>query len=176
MDDFIHQQGPAFLAHLLRRLSDELVRAASEWYPEMGVRAPPRTASTLLLLQDRGPLGVTQIAELIRQSHPLVIGWIKQLASLEFIETRADPRDGRRSVIVLTAAGRAEVRRLRRALVFMGRASQRLTDETSGDLFQALAHMDQTTRREPFVNRLRREAAAGSANAQASTLRAPRNS
>src|SRR5690242_12562275 len=63
-NDFIRRQGPAFLAHLLRRLSDELVRGADDWYPQVGVAAPPRTASTLLALDERGPLGVTEISAL----------------------------------------------------------------------------------------------------------------
>ena len=37
MDDFIQRQGPAYLAHLLGRLHDELVRGAEQWYPDMGV-------------------------------------------------------------------------------------------------------------------------------------------
>ena len=41
-EDFIQRQGPAYLAHLLRRLSDELVRGADAWYPEVGVTAPCR--------------------------------------------------------------------------------------------------------------------------------------
>ncbi len=75
-EDFIRRQGPAYLAHLLRRLSDELVRGADAWYPEVGVTVPPRTTSTLLALDEHGPLGVTEISTLLRQSHPLVINWI----------------------------------------------------------------------------------------------------
>ena len=61
MDDFIQRQGPAFLAHILRRLADELIRGAALWYPEAGVTAPPRTASTLLALDTHAALGVTEI-------------------------------------------------------------------------------------------------------------------
>jgi len=155
MDDFIHKQSPAFLAHMLRRISDELVRAGSQWYPEVGVTAPARTTSTLLVLDDRGPLAVTEIALLLRQSHPLVIGWIKQLAALGFVETRSDREDGRRSIIALTGEGQSEVQRLRRALVTMEEASQRLMDEASVDVFQALVAMDQAMRRKSFLDCLR---------------------
>ena len=85
MDDFIARQGPAFLAHLLRRLSDELIQGAALWYPTVGVTAPPRTISTLIALDDLGPLGVTELATLLRQSHPLVITWIRELTSLSFV-------------------------------------------------------------------------------------------
>lgn len=155
--DFIRAQGPAYLAHLLRRLADELVRGGSEWYPEVGVTAPPRTSSTLLALDERGPLGVTEIAALLKQSHPLVIDWCRQLTSLGFIETQTDIRDRRRSIIALTDEGKQEVERLRQALVIMQHASQRLMDEAAPGIFLDLWQLEAALRQQSFINRLRNE-------------------
>jgi DNA-binding MarR family transcriptional regulator len=154
MDDFIRSQGPAFLAHLLRRLSDELVQGAADWYPKAGVAAPPRTASTLLALDAHGPLGVTALAAMLRQSHPLVITWIRQLEALALVETLADPHDRRRSVIALTRNGRAEVKRLRAALVPMEQASRELLDAAAPGLFDALWQMESACREQSFTQRL----------------------
>jgi DNA-binding MarR family transcriptional regulator len=180
MDDFIRQQGPAFLAHLLRRLSDELVRGASEWYPEVGVTAPPRTTSTLLVLAEHGPLGVTEIAALLRQSHPLVISWIRQLKADGFIKSRADARDGRRTVIALSAKGIDEVARLRKALKLMGEVSGQLMDDAAPGLFAALWRMEQACRHTPFARQLRERdnrpgADAGKAPRATSSGRQPRS-
>lgn len=153
--DFIRRHGPAYLAHLLRRMSDELVRAADVWYPEVGVTAPPRTTSTLLALDEHGPLGVTELAALLRQSHPLVITWIRQLQAARFVTTRADKTDRRRNVVALTARGRAETGRLRRALATMGEAAQALLDDAAPGLFEALWQVEGACRRESFVDRLR---------------------
>jgi DNA-binding MarR family transcriptional regulator len=155
-DDFIAQQGPAFLAHLLRRLSDELVQGAALWYPTVGVTAPPRTISTLLALDDLGPLGVTELAALLRQSHPLVITWIRELTSLSFVATKADPKDRRRSLIALTAKGRAQVDRVRAALVVMERASMQLLDQAGDGLLAALWRMENASRDRPFAELLQR--------------------
>ena len=163
MDDFIRGKGPAFLAHLLRRISDELVRGASEWYPEAGVDAPPRTTSTLLALDEYGPLGVTEIASLLRQSHPLVITWIRQLDAAGFVRSRADAKDGRRTVVALTGKGKEEVVRLRDALVSMEAASRRLMDEAGPGVFEAVARMDDACRRTPFSTQLRAIHAKGAA-------------
>ena len=154
-EDFIRRQGPAYLAHLLRRLSDELVRGAAAWYPEAGVTAPPRTTSTLLALDEHGPLGVTEISALLRQSHPLVIHWIKQLRAQGLVKTGIDKRDRRRSVVALTSKGVGEIRHLRKALVRMGETSQALMDEAAPGLFHALWRMEQACRREAFEDRLR---------------------
>jgi DNA-binding MarR family transcriptional regulator len=172
MDDFIRHQGPAFLAHLLRRLSDELVRGASEWYPEVDVTAPPRTTSTLLALAEHGPLGVTEIATLLRQSHPLVISWIRQLKAEGFVKSRADAHDGRRTVIALSAKGTAEVARLRKALIVMGDASRQLMDDAGPDLFAALWRMEQACRRTPFAQQLRERGCL--ADAAGATRKPPR--
>lgn len=154
-EDFIRRQGPAFLAHLLRRLSDELVRGADAWSPGVGVTAPPRTTSTLLALDEHGPLGVTEISMLLRQSHPLVINWIKQLKAQGLVKTRADKSDRRRTVVALTARGASEIRHIRKALVCMGKTSQALMDEAAPGLFAALWRMEQACRRESFADRLR---------------------
>lgn len=154
-EDFIRRQGPAYLAHLLRRLSDELVRGADAWYPSVGVTAPPRTTSTLLALDEHGPLGVTEISTLLRQSHPLVINWIKQLRTLGFVKVRVDKGDRRRTIVALTAKGASEIRHLRKALVRMGETSQALMDEAAPGLFDALWRMEQACRRESFAERLR---------------------
>jgi DNA-binding MarR family transcriptional regulator len=155
-DDFIAKQGPAFLAHLLRRLSDELVQGAALWYPTVGVTAPPRTISTLLALDDLGPLGVTELASLLRQSHPLVITWIRELTSLSFVAAKADPQDRRRSLITLTAQGRTQVDRVRAALVVMERASMQLLDEGGAGLLGALWRMENACRDRPFAELLQR--------------------
>lgn len=154
-EDFIRRQGPAFLAHLLRRLSDELVRGADAWSPEVGVTAPPRTTSTLLALDEQGPLGVVEIAKLLRQSHPLVITWIKQLQDHGLVKTKTDTGDRRRTVVALTAKGVIEVGLIRKALTRMGETSQALMDEAAPGLFDALWRMEQACRREPFADRLR---------------------
>lgn len=156
MNDFIHQQGPAFLAHLLRRLADELVQAAADWYPTVGVTAPPRTISTLLALDAHGPLGVTELADLLRQSHPLVIVWIRELSRLSLVTSKSDRADKRRTLISLTDKGRKQLVNVRKALVTMERASAELLDLAGEEAWQALWAMERGCREQPFLERLRK--------------------
>jgi DNA-binding MarR family transcriptional regulator len=117
----------------------------------------------LLLLAERGASGVTEIASLLRQSHPLVIDWCRRLSSLGFVETQADPNDRRRSIVALTDKGRGEVQRLRQALRIMERASQALMDEASPDLFEGLWRMEAALRQRRFAERLRDQAVSDGA-------------
>ena len=140
----------------MRRLSDELIQGAALWYPTAGVTAPPRTISTLIALDDFGPLGVTGLATLLRQSHPLVITWIRELTALSFVASKGDSKDRRRSLIRLTTKGKAEVVRVRQALVLMEQASQHLLDQGGTGLLAALWRMEGACRDMPFAERLRR--------------------
>jgi DNA-binding MarR family transcriptional regulator len=159
MNDFINQQGPAFLAHLLRRLADELIQGAADWYPTVGVTAPPRTISTLLALNEQGPLGVTELAGLLRQTHPLVIIWIKELTRLSLVTSKADRADGRRTLISLTAKGRKEIVTIRKALVTMERASAELLHLAGENTWEALWAMERGCREQSFLQRLQRHEA-----------------
>jgi DNA-binding MarR family transcriptional regulator len=160
MNDFIHLQGPAFLAHLLRRLADELVQGAADWYPTVGVTAPPRTISTLLALDDHGPLGVTELADLLRQSHPLVIVWIKELSRLSLVTSKTDPADGRRTLVSPTGKGRKELLKVRKALVTMEHASAELLNLAGENTWQALWAMERGCRKQSFLQRLQLHTAA----------------
>ena len=158
MTDFIQQQGPAFLAHLLRRLADELVEGAADWYPTVGVTAPPRTISTLLALDQHGSLGVTELAALLRQSHPLVITWIKELTRLSLVKSSGDPADRRRTLVSLTKKGRNELVRIRQALVVMEQASSELLNVAGADALAMLWAMERSCQELSFLQRLQRKA------------------
>lgn len=159
MDDFVRRQGPAFLAHLLRRVSDELVSGGAAWYPQAGVTAPPRTASTLLLLDEASPRTITDIAAQLRQSHQLVITWVRQLSGLGFVESARDSEDARRTLISLTAEGRAETHRMKSALDVMAEVTRGLSQEIGVDIFVALSAADDALRARNIVARLQAIAA-----------------
>lgn len=154
MSDFIQQQGPAFLAHLLRRLADELIQGAADWYPSVGVTVPPRTISTLIALDEHGPLAVTELASLLRQSHPLVIVWIKELTRLSMVKSGNDPSDGRRTLIALTPKGRQQLMVARKALVIMEQASTELLELADADMWGSLWALEGGCRATPFLQRL----------------------
>ena len=157
MEDFIKRQGPAFMAHILRRLSDDFVRQITQWYSEIGIKAPPRTHSTLLLLDHGGPMGVTQISTQLRQSAPLVLTWIRQLKDLGFVETRDDPDDARRSIVSLTRKGKADLRLHKQADRITAQAFESLMCEADAPIFESLWRIEEIGRRRPFLERLRDE-------------------
>src|SRR5436190_370795 len=65
--DFVADLGRPFLAHRLRRASEVLLVGYSAWLPKIGVTAPPRSLSMLILLGEQEGLGVTDIAAALRR-------------------------------------------------------------------------------------------------------------
>lgn len=157
--DFIESEGLPFLAHLLKRLSDEFVRGCAEWFPEAGLTMQPRCASTVHVLHRRGPCSITQIAEIIRQSHPLVINWVRELKALGLVETSVDPADRRRTIVRLTATGTAEAERSYAADVALAAAYRGLMADAEADVLEPLWRMEHAVRARPLEERLREAAA-----------------
>jgi DNA-binding MarR family transcriptional regulator len=154
MTDFIEGEGLSFLAHLMRRLSDEFVRGCTEWYPTAGLVSPPRCASTLHALHRFGPLSITDIAREISQSHPMVIRWVRQLTALGLVETQVGPTDKRRTMVTLTPAGKGEMVRSHKADAVIALAYQRLMADADAPVFEALWRMERACRDRPFEDRL----------------------
>lgn len=158
--DFIRSLGPAFLAHLLRRISDELVEADRLWHLEQDIANPPRTSSTLLALDLIGPMSVTELATRLRQSHQLAQQWVTGLRGRGLVRSASDPRDARRSVISLTAKGRREVGKLREAIAPIEHATQAMLDSIAPGLLDALWRMENRLRTTPFIARIQASAKA----------------
>lgn len=152
--DLIRQQGLPYLAHLLRRVSDELVAGVEEWSAAAGLQSPTRTRSTLIALSAHGVLSVTEIAALIRQTHPAVINWARLLSKAGLVVQESDPSDGRRTLIRLTAQGEEEVRRLREADATIAAAYTDLMQEADAKIFESLWRMEEACRRKPMQQRL----------------------
>ena len=157
--DFVTELGRAFLAHRLRRLAETFLEGYGRWLPTMGITAPARSLSTLLLLESDGPLGVTALAARLRLSHPLLIKLTGSLDAQGFTRTAPDPSDARRRLIALTDAGRAEAERVRRAVDILDRAYGELMDEIGIDLMEGCARAEQACLAMSFDERLQRAVA-----------------
>jgi DNA-binding MarR family transcriptional regulator len=156
-EDFVARLGRPFTAHRLRRLVELFLEGYGGWLPEIGVTAPARTMSTLLLLET-GPLGASEIAARLRFSHPLMINLLASLEKAGFVSLGRDPGDARRRPASLTAKGRSEVERVKQAVRILDSAYAELFAEIGADLEAIATRVEAACRREPFHHRLRRSA------------------
>jgi DNA-binding MarR family transcriptional regulator len=157
-EDFVARLGRPFTAHRLRRLAELFLDGYADWLPELGVTAPARSLSTLLLLE-RGPLGASELATRLRFSHPLMINLLASLERAGFVTLGRDSNDARRRPASLTASGRAEVERVKAAVRILDSAYADLFAEIGADLEAIATRVESACRRETFNQRLRRAAA-----------------
>ncbi len=153
-EDFVASLGPPFIAHRLRRLSDSFVESCGEWLGSLGVRAPPRSISTLRLLATQAPLSVTEIAASLRLSHPFIIRTLRDLERLELVEIGRDDKDRRRRLVSLTRQGRSEVELLEQAAAPMATAYLSLFADAAVDLPAVLALLEEANANRSLAKRL----------------------
>lgn len=75
----------------------------------------PAGTRVLSLLDQYGPLGVTALAVLDGSSQPTTSGAVAPLVAQGLVTKAPNPDDGRGTVVTLTAAGSAELARVREA-------------------------------------------------------------
>jgi DNA-binding MarR family transcriptional regulator len=97
-----HELGSDLVVHAAR-----LVRAVRRLH-----ELPPGFR-VLSLLDEHGPLGITQLAAIDRCSQPTMSGAVAHLAGLRLVDKQPNPRDRRGSVVTLTPTGLAELTRVR---------------------------------------------------------------
>lgn len=113
MADFIETAGNVFVAHRLRRASDRIVDQVGELLAAEGLDVPPRGASMLLMIDERGAIGVVEIAQRLRLSHPLIVRMTQRFEQLGLVKIKGDPDDARRRRLVPTGKGRREAEAIR---------------------------------------------------------------
>lgn len=81
-------------------------------YRAAGERFEPRWYAAFAALRDEGPLTVGELSQRLGISHAAVSQVRTALQAEGLIQGQADPRDGRRHVLSLTAQGRETASRL----------------------------------------------------------------
>jgi len=153
-DDFVESLGLPFLAHRLRRASELVVEGTTQALQRRGFEGPARSVSTLLLLRERGPMGITEIGFRLRLSHPMIIKLARALAEAGLVRDQADPDDQRRRLLALTAKGADQAALAERLVAEIGGMFEKMFAEAGADLFDALERFEAAAARRPIAERL----------------------
>ncbi|WP_296615608.1 MarR family winged helix-turn-helix transcriptional regulator [Sphingomonas sp.] len=154
MDDFIQSQGVIWLPHILRRLANRFTDACDLLFERYDIMVPARLVSVVHLLHDRGPCGVTAIAAITGQSHPLINNYLKRLGALGLVTTAPDTIDRRRTLVALTDAGHAQAERLLAIRPVLVDTYRDLLASADADIFDALWRIEAALKRQGFAERV----------------------
>src|ERR1700730_6430851 len=149
----LHDYGALLLGSRLRRVSGALYSGVDEVYRHFGVDLPSRCFAILLLLRDRGRLGISELAVELGQSHPAVSQMSRKLLAHRVVREWPDPHDGRRRLLGLSRHGAALLRRLAPVWQAIVAAVEEL--ETAHPLSAPLTAIDGALEARGFARRIR---------------------
>jgi DNA-binding MarR family transcriptional regulator len=150
-----HPLKGAFLVNRLERLAELIVRQGETLLQDGGVEFPPRAASTVLLIGDRGAMSVADIAKALSQPHQLATQRVERLLELGIVERVPDPFDGRRWTLRLTRKGVDQFRRLKLRLVQTVDVFAALFEEIACDLDAAIARASRALEETSLTHRVK---------------------
>lgn len=148
-----YSEGGAVIAAHFRRLSERLDRDATQVYAQLGVHFEQRWMGVLDLLVRHGPRSVNEIARDLSISHPSVSQTRSSLIASKLLAERADPNDGRRRVLYLTAKGERLVEKLRPLWAALEQAGQELNEE-AGNIVVLLQRLETALDRQSILDRV----------------------
>jgi DNA-binding MarR family transcriptional regulator/ribosomal protein S18 acetylase RimI-like enzyme len=151
--------GALALGSRLKALSDALYAAVDRIYRIEGAPLQARWFPVLRLLEQQGPLSVSEIAVHIGQTHAAVSQLARRLAAAGWVQRLGDGRDRRRSLLRLVPAARPRLR----ALVPLWSALEHEVLAGGGaDLLRAVERIEAAERSEGLAPRvLRKRLASG---------------
>jgi DNA-binding MarR family transcriptional regulator len=90
-----------------------IARTARRLRQEAGGELTAAQTAALATIEQHGPLTPSELADIERVQRPSATRIIARLADAGLVERAGDPSDGRVSLVSLTKAGEAELKRLR---------------------------------------------------------------
>lgn len=170
--DYVRQLGALVLDHRFRRLTEHFLKAGEECYEALALPFRARWASTYLLLETSGALGITEIADALKLTHPAVIAITDEMRDAGIVSSTRDRDDGRRRAIALTAKGKSLSKRLHGVWSAMSQEQQRLFADAGCDIVATLDAVDDRLTSRPIVPDILRRVQASTSRAKTRALTA----
>lgn len=104
--DFLSDLGFLGFVTRLKRISDAMLHDGRGLYKDLGMDIEPNWYVIFKLLEQRGEMTVTEIADEIGFAHPSVISIINRMEKAGYLESRPCSDDSRRRLISLTDKAR----------------------------------------------------------------------
>ncbi len=149
--DYVRHLGALVLDHRFRRLTEHFLRVGEECYAALDLQFRARWASTYLLLEESGPLGITEIADALKLTHPAVIAITDEMREAGILSSARDREDARRRAVALTAKGRSLSKKLHGLWTAMAQTQRRRFTDAGCDIVAVLDVIDDGLTTQPLA-------------------------
>jgi len=150
-----HPLKNAFVANRLDRLADLIGEQGELMLQDAGIEFPSRAVSIVMLVGERGGISTADIADALRQPHQLVTQRVTLLIETGALDRIADPKDGRRKILMLTDKGAKQYNQLMIQLKKVDQAMAALFQEIGYDLPRVATLAIEALKRNPILERLK---------------------
>jgi len=140
------------LGSRFKRLSDRLYKDVASIYQERGIDLHPSYFPLFNLLHIRGPLSVTQAAELLNVSHPAISKIANKMQAEQLLYKTSDPRDERRYFLALDEKARQLLQNIDPILREMRQYLDSIIDAQQFSILKALQEFEQAYNEKGLVN------------------------
>lgn len=140
--NFIKQLDTIALGSRLKSFSEIFFKEIKKIYKDFGFDFEPRWFTTVYLLNEKGKLSVTEIADEINQTHPSVNQIANSLEKKGLVESLKDKTDSRKRILKLSSKGKRTVNMLIPLWNDINLAAIKFLDEYQPDFMQIIAIME----------------------------------
>ncbi|MDR6525528.1 DNA-binding MarR family transcriptional regulator [Chryseobacterium rhizosphaerae] len=154
--DFIKELGYKAFDSRLKRISDRMSHDVRKFYKEFGIDVEPNWYLVFMLLQKRGEISITDIAEPLGYSHPSVVVIVKKMTEKGYLLITKDSIDRRKQMISLSLKAIEMLPQLEKIWDSCEKAILKLLSEDLSILLY-LDTIDQELKDNPFHNRFKQE-------------------
>jgi DNA-binding MarR family transcriptional regulator len=137
------EYGAAFFDAHLHRLRVLISAQSDEIFAAHDIDVPSMSASMVLFLEKSSGESVGVIADALKYSHQLINKRIANLERIGCLRRRQDKADKRRSIVALTKRGKAEAKKIRKALRVIDLGIKDTFAEANLELQQSVHDMQQ---------------------------------
>lgn len=140
--DFLPSLGSLALTARLKRLTDRMLHDARALYEQLALDIEPSWHLVFLLLEQRGPLSVTDITSALGVAHPSVVATTTKMIERGYLSAQPDPRDGRSKRLRLSTRGRAKLEACKPIWEASRRGLDALIAETEVDVLALVSALE----------------------------------
>ncbi|MCJ8152770.1 bifunctional helix-turn-helix transcriptional regulator/GNAT family N-acetyltransferase [Chryseobacterium sp. SSA4.19] len=155
---FFDKTGKMALGSRLRLLTAKVTENAAKIYELYDIDFSPKWFPVFFIVSETGPITITQIAEQIGHSQPSVTKIIKEMTKTGLIENYLASEDKRRNTVGLTKKGAVIAERMiREQCVDIENAIDKIMDETTHNLWEAIAEWEALLEQKSLYERVRQQ-------------------
>jgi DNA-binding MarR family transcriptional regulator/GNAT superfamily N-acetyltransferase len=156
--NFFNKTGKMALGSRLRLLTAKVTENAAKIYELYDVDFSPKWFPVFFILSETGPTTITDIAEQIGHSQPSVTKIIKEMTEAGLTENNLASEDKRRNMVGLTKKGTLIAERMiREQCVDIESAIEKMMDETTHNLWEAIAEWEALLEQKSLYKRVQEE-------------------